>query len=156
MKTQKTLWLVDAYNVLRVSLTGDEQRAAPRDAWWGAERRQFLQDLARQLPEPESEVCLVFDAKQLPEAEEADRETRQPDEPLVRSVFAPSADEWIVAAVRARSADDARVRVVTADRPLGNRARSRGAEVVSTEAFIARCRGVAPAGGFTTHKPEGR
>ena len=37
------------------------------------------------------------------------------------------------------AADPTRVRIVTADRQLANRARHRGAEVVAPHAFVARC-----------------
>ena len=56
----------------------------------------------------------------------------------VRSVFAPSADEWLLARIRER--DPAQVALVTADRRLAARARDRGVEVVAPAAFLARCR----------------
>jgi hypothetical protein len=56
----------------------------------------------------------------------------------VRSVFAPSADEWLLARIRER--DPAEVALVTADRRLAERARKRGVEVIAPAAFLARCR----------------
>ena len=58
----------------------------------------------------------------------------------VRRFFAPSADDWLVAQVRASPAPDC-LAVVTADRAVAGRARHRGAQVVSPRAFLARCRG---------------
>lgn len=146
------LWLVDAYNVLRVSLA-----PAAGEPWWSAERRELLRTRVLQLREPgisRVEVCLVFDAGHLSSTEEAASGSLQVDEPswgggdgapddasqpLVRVLFTPSADEWIVGAARRRSDEFDRVRVVTADRRLADRARSRGAEVVDTGRFLALC-----------------
>jgi hypothetical protein len=147
----KSLWLVDAYNVLRVSLAQTETHSEPRPSassggpggnhWWGAQRRQLLQSLARRLSEPAREICLVFDARHLSRADEPEPAVLDdPSQPLVRTLFTPSADEWIVAAVRARTADFDPIFVVTADRPLGDRARARGAVVVSTARFVELCR----------------
>jgi hypothetical protein len=55
-----------------------------------------------------------------------------------RIAFAPSADEWLLR--RVREAGPGAVAVVTADRRLADRARARGAQVVSPQAFLARCR----------------
>ena len=57
-----------------------------------------------------------------------------------RVVFATSADEWMLAALRAAS-DPSRIAVVTADRRLADRARHCGARVVRPTEFAARCRG---------------
>ena len=57
-----------------------------------------------------------------------------------RVVFAPSADDWLLAAVRDGGRPGAVV-VVTADRQLADTARHRGARVVSPRAFLARCGG---------------
>ena len=51
-------------------------------------------------------------------------------------VFARSADDWLVKRVRAAGEP---VCVVTSDRQLADRARRRGAEVVSPRRFLARC-----------------
>ena len=53
-------------------------------------------------------------------------------------VFAPSADDWIVDTLKRRR-DGEEIRVVTADRALANRARSRGAEVIATNQFLSLC-----------------
>jgi predicted RNA-binding protein with PIN domain len=135
-KSMRSLWLVDGYNVLRVSLAPDDD---PR--WWSAERRSLLITLAGRLSNANShessqrEICLVFDGRHLPAAEEG--------EPIaddgLRVVFAPSADDWIVETLKRRRDEFDEIRVVTADRALANRARSRGAEVVPTNHFIDLC-----------------
>jgi predicted RNA-binding protein with PIN domain len=149
-KRSSKTWIVDGYNVLRVSLSPRDAnglrgpRKGPRK-WWTEERRAALTTIASRLPYPDDEVVLVFDARHLSEAQ-AEQGIRAPTEsprPLVRHVYAPSADEWIVAAVKERS-QPPRTVVVTADRPLANRARHRGAEVMTTNDFVALCGG--PAG----------
>ncbi len=145
----RVLWLVDAYNVLRVSLS---PRAAANGAtpaaeddpdparWWTAERRLALLEAVTGLREPAHEICLVFDARQLDEALEIEAsDDAWPAPGHVRSFYAPSADDWIVATLRARADDFDRRLVVTADRRLANRARSRGAEIVSTQDFVGLC-----------------
>jgi hypothetical protein len=101
---------------------------------------------------------VVFDGKHLTESR-SQALPRSASEPLplaegpesVGCVFAPSADEWIVQALKARrTATAARpggglsasvVTVVTADRPLASRSRALGAEIVSTGRFVERCAG---------------
>lgn len=135
-----TLWLIDGYNVLRVSLS--ETGAAESDRWWTAGRRQELIELAGGLAAPADEVCLVFDAQHLsqPREEPSGAPAGPASQPALRCVFAPSADDWIVAELRARADSFARRVVVSADRKLANRARDRGAEIVSTGSFVALCR----------------
>ena len=135
--------MVDGYNVLRVSLSSRDPDG-PRDPgrWWNDERRAVLTTIASRLPYPNDEVILVFDARHLSEAqaEPVIRTPANPAGPVVRHVYAPSADEWIVAAAKERSGSSQRTVVVTADRPLANRARHRGAEVMATDEFVALCR----------------
>ena len=80
---------------------------------------------------------MVFDARQLNEP------IAEPRAPRMQLVFAPSADEWIVATLK-QWAGSRRAVVVTADRPLADRARHRGAEIVATDAFVALCTGQGP------------
>ena len=134
MGINRKLWIVDGYNVLRVSLSPSAEAS-----WWTEERRTALTAIASRLPYPDDEIILVFDARHLSEPitsvpEPLDDSPR----PLVRHVFAPSADEWIVS--RLKHWDNTREPVVvTADRPLRDRARHRGAEIVATDAFLALC-----------------
>ncbi len=153
----RSLWLIDGYNVLRVSMpTGSEDDA--ERPWWTADRRTALLELSAHLPERQADVWVVFDGKHLTESR-SQAVPRTSGEPLSRAqgagsvgcVFAPSADEWIVHALKARRAsrDAAAARpgcglgaaVVTADRPLASRSRALGAEIVSTGRFVERCAG---------------
>jgi hypothetical protein len=163
--TARTLWLVDAYNVLAVSLKAGAPLTGVEPRWWSADRRQLLVELTGHLCAEADEVCLVFDGRHLSEAEEssvaevrmralpadaapspvsAAAQAPAPAEaptssPRLRVLFAPSADEWIVAAVRDRADEFGRRLVVSADRRLCDRSRSRGAEIVSTQRFVELC-----------------
>jgi predicted RNA-binding protein with PIN domain len=119
------LWLVDGFNALHVALL----RGRERPAWWRSrERERLLQQVAGF---DGGEVVVVFDGpRPLPEGEGAGAG--------LRVVFAPSADEWLLGRVREAS-EPARVAVVTADRQLADRARHRGARVVSPKVFLERC-----------------
>ncbi len=155
------LWLVDGYNVLRVSMPTGSEDGSLRP-WWTAERRTALLELAARLPEPQAEVWVVFDGKHLtePRTQAVPRTSTalpsrapalRPGPRSVDCVFAPSADEWIVQALKARDgrSGTAAARpgcglgaaVVTADRPLASRSRALGAEIVSTGRFVERCAG---------------
>jgi len=142
---ERGLWLIDGYNVLRVSLAPEPAEPGDPVRWWTDERRRVLIDLASKFDEAAQEIIVVFDARHLDHPQidtQGSRYGGDEGDGRVRVVFAPSADAWIVRAVRERRADFGRVLVVTADRALGNRARSRGAEIVSTGRFVERCCGV--------------
>jgi predicted RNA-binding protein with PIN domain len=121
------LWLVDGFNVLHAGVLVGRDRAE----WWNeARREQLLAIVKRFEPEREdAEVWVVFDGPSA--AEELAREGSR-----VRVAFARSADEWLVKRVRAAGGS---VCVVTSDRQLADRARRRGAEVLSPRRFLARC-----------------
>ncbi len=119
------VWLVDGYNVLNVALLGGRERGA----WWTGPFRDELLGRADGFEEEGAEIFVVFDGSIPPDSERAGR---------ARPVFAPSADEWLLAQIRAR--DPAQVALVTADRKLAARARHRGVEVIAPAAFLARCR----------------
>ena len=120
-----SLWLVDGFNVLCATLLGGRDRAE----WWTAARRAEVLALAERFEEPEAEIWVVFDGARDP----GERPGRR-----VRRVFAPSADDWLIEQVEARGAS-ASLTVVTADRRVVDRARRRGARVVSPGEFLARC-----------------
>ena len=122
-----TTWLVDGFNLLHVAVL----RGGPRREWWREQNRAEVVALARGFDDPRAEVVVVFDGARGAE----DAETRGGP----RVVFAASADEWMLAALRAAS-DPSRIAVVTADRRLADRARHRGARVVRPTEFAARCR----------------
>jgi hypothetical protein len=124
---QPTVWLVDGFNALHVALL----RGRERTAWWTRERREELLSRVRRFDDPAAEVWVVFDGPHpAPEPEGA-----APGRPRV--AFARSADEWLLRRVR-EGAAGAFV-VVTADRPLADKARARGARVMSPHDFLARC-----------------
>ena len=120
-------WLVDGFNVLHAGVL----RGADRRGWWREEVRARLLARVATFDDAASELVVVFDGHgPLGEAELASERPRV--------VFAPSADDWLLAAVR-EARDPAAIVVVTADRQLADRARHRGARVVSPRAFLARC-----------------
>jgi predicted RNA-binding protein with PIN domain len=122
------LWLVDGFNLMHAAVL----RGKDRRDWWRAEARERVLEMVRRLDAPGAEVVVVFDGR------------RPPDEPERESgpqvVFAASADDWLVRAVR-EAPDPSRIVVVTADRQLADRARHRGARVVGPIAFRERCGG---------------
>ena len=120
-------WLVDGFNVLHAGVL----RGADRRGWWREEVRARLLERVAGFEDAAAELWVVFDGPGPGAAAEA--ESQRP-----RVVFAPSADEWLLDAVR-DTPDPASVVVVTADRQLADRARHRGARVVSPRAFLARC-----------------
>ncbi len=123
--SEPRVWLVDGYNVLNVGLLAGRAR----EVWWTRPYRDELLGRAEEFDEESAEIWVVFDGPKSPDSARAGR---------VHSVFAPSADEWLLARIRER--DPAQLALVTADRRLAARARSRGVEVVAPAAFLARCR----------------
>lgn len=123
--SEPRVWLVDGYNVLNVGLLAGRAR----EGWWTGPFRDELIGRVEAFEEEAAEIWVVFDGANPPNSERAGR---------VRSVFAPSADEWLLARIRER--DPAQLALVTADRRLAARARHRGVEVVAPAAFLARCR----------------
>jgi predicted RNA-binding protein with PIN domain len=119
-------WLVDGFNVLHAGVLRGRDRAD----WWQEPARARLLDRVAGFAEGGAEVCVVFDGAR-PSPAEAER--RHP-----RVVFAPSADDWILRELR-EAADPTAIVVVTADRQVADRARHRGARVVSPRAFLERC-----------------
>jgi predicted RNA-binding protein with PIN domain len=132
------VWLVDGYNVLHSGLLGRD-----RSQWWTAERRNQLLDVVAGLDAVESEIWLVFDGPhpevESPESEGTGDGDRTPPAG-VRRVFAPSADDWLVARLKAEP-DASQVAVVTADRKVADRSRHQGAQIIHPLAFLERCRG---------------
>ena len=123
-----TVWLVDGYNVLCSGLLGRRERSR----WWSEERRAELLRALEGFEDPEVEIWVVFDGEREPEP--ADVAAGR-----VRTVFAPSADAWLVDEVKRRAGEDREVTVVTADRKLAGRSRHRGARVVAPRELLGRC-----------------
>ena len=123
-------WLVDGFNVLHTGVLRGRQRGT----WWEAEARGQLLERVNGFTDEgddDAELWIVFDGPR-----PVERTPTEGDGPHV--VFAPSADDWVLAEVRG-AADPEQVTVVTADRKLADRARHRGARVVSPRSFLARC-----------------
>jgi predicted RNA-binding protein with PIN domain len=118
------IFLVDGYNVLNVGLLAGRER----EGWWSSRFRTELLGRIEAFEESDAEIWVVFDGA----APNGDSPAGR-----VRSVFAPSADDWLITRLREHGAEQ--VTVVTADRKLANRARHRGAEVVAPASFLARC-----------------
>jgi predicted RNA-binding protein with PIN domain len=124
-----TVWLVDGYNVLCSGLLGGRERSR----WWSEERRRELLERLEAFDDPAAEIWVVFDGES---------PAGLPHEPSrIRTVFAPSADDWLVSEVNRRAAETRPVAVVTADRKVAGRSRHGGAEVVAPRALLGRCMG---------------
>lgn len=130
-------WLVDGFNVLHAGLL----RGRDRKAWWSEERRRLVIERASWLAASGENVCVVFDGGR-PALADSDSPASE-SAASVRLVFARDADEWILKTLRA-AADPSAVVIVTADRSVADRARRRGAHVVSPRAFLARCTRLRP------------
>jgi len=122
-----SLWLIDGFNVLHAGVLRGRDRAQ----WWTEPRREQLVAVVERFEDADAEIWIVFDGSgaETPSEAPAGR---------VRRIFAPSADDWLVATVRASQAPGC-LAVVTADRAVADRARHRGAQVVSPRCFLARC-----------------
>jgi predicted RNA-binding protein with PIN domain len=129
------VWLVDGFNALHVALLAGRDRSR----WWTRDVREALLARVRGFDDPSAEVWVVFDGPHPAPEAPADATGG------LRVAFARSADEWLLR--RVREAAPGAVAVVTADRPLADKARARGARVVSPHAFLARC--AAPGGAET-------
>ncbi len=123
-------WLVDGYNVLHSGLLQDRER---REWWTEAHRRRLLSRVVG-FDDPGAEIRVVFDG-----GRSTQRDPEAPASPRLHTVFAPSADDWLVARVRAATHPEG-IAVVTADRRLASRVRHLGARVVSPRDFLSRCR----------------
>lgn len=144
-RAEGELWLVDGYNVVQVALLADRDRSG----WWTSTYRDELMARLRGFdalageassaaaPEGGPRVWVAFDGSHTPPDPD-------PAPSALRAIFAPSADEWLLARVR-EAPDPARVRVVTADRRLASRARHHRAVVVSPRVLLDRCGGAAEA-----------
>lgn len=140
-----SVWLVDGYNVLHAGVLRGRDRAG----WWKAAAQARVVAAAAGFDDPQAEVWVVFDAAR-PEA--ASERCAAPPGGRVRLVFTPSADDWIVQKVRGH-AEPERLAVVTADRQVAERARHRGARVVSPLAFLRRCGGAGAASPQSSEAP---
>jgi hypothetical protein len=127
LRPRPSTWLVDGFNLLHAAVM---KSGEPRDGWWKSVHRDRVIELARGFDDRDAELVVVFDGSEEP---------TEPRDGGPRVVFAPTADDWLLAAVKA-APEPHRVAVVTADRRLADRLRDRGAQVVSPTRFAQRCR----------------
>jgi hypothetical protein len=118
-------WLIDGFNVLHVGVLHGRERGR----WWEGEAREQLMARLAGFDDPGAQLQVVFDGPRPAEA---------PEENRAQVVFAEDADAWLLREV-GREDDPGQLIIVTADRSLADRARHRGAQVVSPKAFLARC-----------------
>jgi len=114
------LWLVDGYNAIGVGLLAGRSR----EAWWTSDHRRELLARAAGFQGEADEIWVVFDGP---------RPAGGPQSGRVREIFAADADAWLLEHAREGAA------LVTADRRLAERAKRRGARVVSPGEFLERC-----------------
>lgn len=120
-------WLVDGFNVLHTAIL----RGRNRGGWWQEDGRRQLLERVGSFEEAGARLCVVFDGPRPTDASAG--EACGPE-----LIFAPSADDWLLREIRS-SDDPGAITLVTADRPLADKARHHGARVVSPGAFLARC-----------------
>lgn len=132
-------WLIDGYNFLNVALLGGKPRGAQ---WWNAAHRGQVLGAVAGYADPEAELIVVFDGQEPAGTREATG-SRSGGARIPAVAFAPSADDWVVRELRG-CADPSAVGVVTADRRLASRARSKGAQVETPAAFLRRCKAGGP------------
>lgn len=124
------VWLIDGFNALHHVVLGGESR----EGWWTGPTRRRLLERVERFEESGADLWVVFDGPH--PAEDPPDEGGRPAR--VHSLFAPSADAWLLGRVRAAEAPGDIV-VVTADRKLAGRCRHAGARVVAPRDFLARC-----------------
>ncbi|MEE8582096.1 MAG: NYN domain-containing protein [Myxococcota bacterium] len=122
-------WLIDGFNLLHAAVL----RGRERQEWWTEPRRRELLRRIRGFGDPSAEIWVVFDGARDPGVTPGSE-----GDPRIQTVFAPSADDWLVKRVRG-SDDPGRLAVVTADRQVQGRARHGGALVVAPRLFLAHC-----------------
>ncbi len=128
-------WLIDGFNLLHTALLGGQARGI---RWWDELHRRRVVDAVSSYADAGAELIVVFDGRQ-PDAPHADAAARAAASRPLQLRYAPSADEWVLRELRS-CADPAAIGVVTADRRLAARARSKGAQVEAPISFLRRCR----------------
>jgi len=116
-----------------------------RGRWWTRQHRDRLTQRAARLEASAREIWVAFDGEdegeRTPDPSESNPAAppeRGAETTRVRIFFARSADAWILERVR-QAAHPHEVVVVTADRKVADKARHRGAQIVSPRAFLDHC-----------------
>jgi len=120
--------IIDGFNVLHAVVLIGRDRAG----WWQPAAQRRLVERVEQLTLSYPAIWIVFDRR--PSTSEVPEDVTSND-PRLRIVYAPSADEWIVQEVE-RLALQHSVTVVTSDRPLRDRVRRVRGTVLSPSAVF--------------------
>jgi predicted RNA-binding protein with PIN domain len=121
--------IIDGFNVLHAVVLIGRDRAG----WWQPAAQRRLVERVEQLTLSYPAMWIVFDRR--PSTSEVPEDVTSND-PRIRIVYAPSADEWIVHEVE-RLAPQHAITVVTADRPLRERVRRVGGSLLSPLALFS-------------------
>lgn len=122
--------IIDGFNVLHAIVLVGRDRAG----WWQPVAQRRLVKRVEQLDVAYSSMWIVFDRRSCRSEILGDVTS---DDPRIRVMYAPSADDWIVAKVERLSPQHS-VTVVTADRPLRDQVRRAGGSVLSPSAVFGR------------------
>ena len=120
--------IIDGFNVLHAVVLVGRDRAG----WWQPVAQRRLVERVEQLTLSYPAMWIVFDRR--PSTSEIPEDVTSND-PRIRIVYAPSADDWIVHEVE-RLAPQHMITVVTADRPLRERVRRVGGSLLSPLALF--------------------
>ncbi|MCH7891712.1 MAG: hypothetical protein IH921_09435, partial [Gemmatimonadetes bacterium] len=85
------IWLVDGFNVLHASVLGGRDRSR----WWSASHRTELLGRIREFDDPGAEIWVVFDGPGA-DSQASTSPAEDSSHAWVQTVFAPSADDWLV------------------------------------------------------------
>ena len=121
--------IIDGFNVLHAVVLVGRDRAG----WWQPAAQRRLVERVEQLTLSYPTIWIVFDRR--PSTSEVPEDVTSND-PRIRIVYAPSADDWIVQEVE-RLTPQHSVTVVTADRPLRERVRHVGGSLLSPLALFS-------------------
>ncbi|MGE0826016.1 MAG: NYN domain-containing protein [Candidatus Binatia bacterium] len=129
----ESLLLIDGFNVLHAGVLTGRDRAN----WWQTPAQRRLVERVERFVDPLYPVIwIVFDRREQRTDEPDAPETVTSADARIRIFYAPSADDWIVAQVEQHTAR-CQVTVVTADRPLRDRVRRAGGQLLSPSRFLA-------------------
>jgi predicted RNA-binding protein with PIN domain len=125
----ESILIIDGFNVLHAVVLAGRDRAG----WWQPAVQRRLVERVERLDLSYPSVWVVFDRR--PSTNGAPEEVTTND-PRLRVVYAPSADDWIVQEVE-RLAPRHSVTVVTSDRPLRERVRRAGGLPLSPRTLLS-------------------
>jgi predicted RNA-binding protein with PIN domain len=130
LKMNDPVLIIDGFNVLHAVVLVGRDRAG----WWHPTAQRRLVERIEQLDIAYPSIWIVFDRRS---STGKVTENVTSDDPRIEVMYAPSADDWIVAEVE-RLSPRHTVTVVTADRPLRERVRRAGGSGFSPLAVFGR------------------